>query len=342
LITQIIFIEKYFMEVCPMQTKRLLASLVLLTCAVTLFGGGRSQPASRDVSLPMDVVATTGMVGDVVANVVGTRGSVFVLMDDEIDPHLFRPTRSDIARMQQAHMIFYNGLNLEGQMGDTLVQLARSRPVYAVTELIDESFLLDDEDYEGAFDPHLWMDVSLWIKAIDVVVNALSEFDPAGASYYATNAAQYRQELSALDEYVRQVLSTIPAQRRFLVTAHDAFGYLGEAYGLEVIGIQGLSTESEAGLQDINTIVDFLVTNQIPTVFSETTVADRALMAVIEGAAARGHRITIGGELFSDAMGPAGTYEGTYIGMMDHNATTIARALGGNPPGRGWRGMLAE
>ena len=324
-----------------MLKRTVLGCLFALVFAASLFPGGRAEGAVSVVEYPIDIVATTGMVGDIVANVVGSNGSVFVLMDDEIDPHLFRPTRADIARMQSADMIFYNGLNLEGQMGDTLVQLARTRPVFAVTELVDEAILLEDEDYEGAFDPHLWMDVSLWMEAVEVVVLALSEFDPAGAEYYRSKADVYLAELEELDAYVREVLASIPAARRFLVTAHDAFGYLGQAYGLEVIGVQGLSTESEAGLEDINSLVSFLVENRISAVFAETTVADRALMAVIEGAASRGHQVAIGGELFSDAMGPVGTWEGTYIGMMDHNATTIARALGGSAPARGFRGRLA-
>ncbi|TVQ98137.1 MAG: manganese transporter [Spirochaetaceae bacterium] len=318
-----------------------LGCVFALVIAVSLFAGGRAERVASVLEYPIDIVATTGMVGDIVANVVGSNGTVFVLMDDEIDPHLFRPTRADIARMQRADMIFYNGLNLEGQMGDTLVQLARTRPVFAVTELIDESVLLDDEDYEGAFDPHLWMDVSLWMEAVEVVVLALSEFDPAGADVYRSNADAYLTELAELDAYVREVLASIPAARRFLVTAHDAFGYLGAAYGIEVIGVQGLSTESEAGLEDINSLVSFIVEKRISAVFAETTVADRALMAVIEGAGSRGHRVAIGGELFSDAMGPAGTWEGTYLGMIDHNATTIARALGGSAPARGFRGRLA-
>lgn len=324
-----------------MLKKIVLGCVFALVIAVSLFAGGRAERVASVLEYPIDIVATTGMVGDIVANVVGSNGTVFVLMDDEIDPHLFRPTRADIARMQRADMIFYNGLNLEGQMGDTLVQLARTRPVFAVTELIDESVLLDDEDYEGAFDPHLWMDVSLWMEAVEVVVLALSEFDPAGADVYRSNADAYLTELAELDAYVREVLASIPAARRFLVTAHDAFGYLGAAYGIEVIGVQGLSTESEAGLEDINSLVSFIVEKRISAVFAETTVADRALMAVIEGAGSRGHRVAIGGELFSDAMGPAGTWEGTYLGMIDHNATTIARALGGSAPARGFRGRLA-
>ena len=325
-----------------MVKKLLLCSLIALTGVMSVVAGGRSEPDDvRSTDDLIDIVATTGMIGDIVAHVVGSRGSVFVLMDDEIDPHLFRPTRSDIARMQQADIIFYNGLNLEGQMADTLVQLARERPVFAVTELFEESVLLEDEEDEEYFDPHLWMDVSLWMQAVEKVVSAMSEFDPARADYYRDNADAYLLELAELDAYAREVIASVPANRRFLVTAHDAFQYLGQAYGIEVIGVQGISTESEAGLEDINSLVNFIVRNQITAVFAETTVADRALMAVIEGAAAQGHEVLIGGELFSDAMGPSGTWEGTYIGMIDHNVTTIARTLGGSPPPRGFRGRLS-
>ncbi|TVQ24530.1 MAG: manganese transporter [Spirochaetaceae bacterium] len=322
--------------------KVLAAGIMCLVFMSPMFAGGRSEgPAADRTDGPVDIVATTGMIGDIVSNVVGERGSVFVLMDDEIDPHLFRPTRSDIARMQRADIIFYNGLNLEGQMADTLVQLARGRPVYAVTELFDETTLLEDEEDEDYFDPHLWMDVSLWMRAVENVVAAMSEHDPPGADDYRSNADLYLRELAELDEYAREVIASIPSERRYLVTAHDAFQYLGRAYGLEVIGVQGISTESEAGLEDINSLVNFIVQNRITAVFAETTVADRALMAVIEGAAAQGHEVVIGGELFSDAMGPAGSWEGTYIGMIDHNVTTIARTLGGSPPPRGFRGRLS-
>ncbi|TVQ40709.1 MAG: manganese transporter [Spirochaetaceae bacterium] len=318
--------------------------LLALSIAVSLSAGGAAEPelVALETSYPLDVVATTGMVGDVVRQVAGHNGQVHVLMGEEVDPHLYRPTRADIARMQRADIIFYNGLHLEGRMGDTLVQLARRRPVYAITELVDEAILLDDDEYEGAFDPHLWMDVRLWMKAVEVVVTALSELDPAGAEEYRVNADSYVAELAELDAYVRQIMATIPRGRRVLVTAHDAFGYFGKAYDIEVIGVQGISTESEAGLEEINSLVAYIVDTGVSAVFAETTVPDRALTAVIEGAAARGQQVRIGGELFSDAMGPAGSYEGTYVGMIDHNATTIVRALGGVAPEGGFRGRLSR
>jgi len=217
-----------------------------------------------------------------------------------------------------------------GRPTDVLIRVARrGKPVWDVTEEILDSgdyVMTDEEDY---FDPHVWMDVQGWIMAVDVVAEALADFDPKNADHYAANAASYTAELEKIDAYAREVIASIPENQRYLLTAHDAFSYLGRAYGIEVRGIQGISTESEAGVRDIEELVDFLVVNRIPSVFVETSVSDKNVRALVEGAAARGHDLKIGGKLFSDAMGPAGTYEGTYIGMIDHNATTISNALGG-------------
>jgi manganese/zinc/iron transport system substrate-binding protein len=184
------------------------------------------------------------------------------------------------------------------------------------------------------------MDVQGWIQAVAVVAEALSEFDPAHAAFYKTNAEAYTARLTDLDAYAKRVLASIPENQRVMITAHDAFNYLGRAYDLEVVGIQGISTESEAGLKDINRIVGLLVDRKVPAVFVETSVSDKNVKALIEGAGARGHTVKIGGTLFSDAMGKAGTYEGTYIGMIDHNVTTITRALGGEAPAGGMLGKL--
>lgn len=314
-----------------------LAGAVLIPGHVTAGGTPEERP-----EYPLEIVATTGMIGDLVAHVVGEVGTVQVLMGSEVDPHLYRPTRADIGRMQNADIIFYNGLMLEGRMGDTLVQLARQKPVYAVSELVDENRFRLHDDYEEAYDPHLWMDVALWRDAVQVVVQALSEVDPTHADGFQSRGAAYAARLDELDAYIREIMASIPAGRRYLVTAHDAFGYFGDAYDIEVIGVQGMNTESEAGLEDINSLVRFIVEREISAVFAETTVPDRALGAVIEGAAAQDHRVVIGGELYSDAMGPTDTYEGTYIGMLDHNATTIVRALGGEAPTGGWNNRLSD
>ena len=297
--------------------------------------------AARDY--PYRVTATTGMVADIVRQVAGDRGEVSSIIGEGVDPHLYVPTRSDVASLIDADIVFYSGLLLEGKMTDTLIKVASSvRPVHSVTELVDESALLAPDEFAGHFDPHLWMDVSGWMQAVDAVTGALAEFDPSAADGYRKRAAGYRAGLAELHDYALRVVGSIPERQRILVTAHDAFNYFGRAYGLEVEGIQGMSTESEAGLDRINRLVDLLVTRQVGAVFVETTIAERNVRALIEGAAARGHTVVVGGELFSDAMGQPGTYEGTYVGMLDHNITTVARALGGEAPERGFQGKLSH
>lgn len=290
---------------------------------------------------PYRIGATVGMVGDIAKAVAGDKGEVTFVIGAGVDPHVYNPTRSDVAMLLRSDIIFYAGLLLEGQMADVLSKIARKRPVHAVTELIPDAYLLHDPA-TGHSDPHVWMDVGGWMQAVDVVAEALAAFDPPNGDFYRANAASYLKKMKALDDYARQAMASIPQAQRVLVTAHDAFGYMGRAYGLEVMGIQGLSTESEAGLKDINRIVDELVRRKIPAVFVESSVSDKNVRALIEGAASRGHTVKIGGELFSDAMGPAGTYEGSYIGMIDHNVTAITRALGGEAPAAGMQGRLSH
>jgi manganese/zinc/iron transport system substrate-binding protein len=289
----------------------------------------------------MKVAATVGMVADIVREVAGEKADVTHIIGSGVDPHVYNPTRSDVATLLKSDIIFYAGLLLEGQMADILVKVSRKRPVYAVTELLTKSYLIYDEETNHD-DPHVWMDVSGWIKAVDVVVEALADFDPPNRAGYQANAARYREQLKRLDAYARQSIASIPETKRILVTAHDAFNYMGRAYGIEVLGIQVLSTESEAGIKDINRIVDTLVQRRIPAVFVETSVSEKNVKALIEGAASQDHAVRIGGSLFSDAMGPSGTYEGSYVGMIDHNVTVITRALGGNAPERGMQGKLSS
>ena len=272
---------------------------------------------------------------------VGDKADVTNLIGSGIDPHLYTPTRSDVAALMRADVVFYNGLLLEGRMSSALERVSRGdRVVHAVTKLLDPEDLLSPKGAQGHHDPHVWMDVSAWSKAVRVVADEMSTFDPANKDYYQANADAYLEKLAKLDVYVKTAIQSIPEQQRVLITAHDAFNYFGRAYGLKVMGIQGLSTESEAGLADINGLVDYLVDNKIKAIFVESSVADGNVKALVEGAASRGHEVKIGGELFSDAMGMSGTYRGTYIGMIDHNATTIARALAGSAPEGGMDGQL--
>lgn len=314
---------------------------IAYAAAVAAFAPGAAATAGP-TEYPYRAVATTGMVADIVRHVAGDKAEVANLIGEGVDPHLYKPTRNDVVALQEADIVFYSGLLLEGKMTDVLVKLARrGKAVYAVTELLSEKDLLEPPALEGHYDPHVWMDVSAWSRAVEAVSRSLGEFDPSNAAYYTDNAKRYRAELDTLHEYTRRVIASIPEGRRVLVTAHDAFGYFGRAYGIEVRGIQGISTESEAGLEDINRLVDFLVERDVRAVFVETSVAEKNVRALLEGARSKGRTVTIGGGLFSDAMGAPGTYEGTYIGMIDHNATTIARALGGEAPAGGMQGRLS-
>jgi len=288
------------------------------------------------------VLATTAMIGDLVREVGGDRVRAEVLLGEGVDPHLYRATREDVARMLRADLIFYNGLLLEGKMTDAFVRVARAgRAVYAVTELLPEGSLIEPDGAAGHFDPHVWMDPRAWATAAELIAAKLAEHDPGGTDSFARNLAALRQRIASLDAWAAQAIASIPERQRLLVTAHDAFGYFSRRYGIEVLGIQGISTESEAGVRRIQEFVDLLAERRVPAVFVESSVSDRNIQALVEGAGARGHRVTIGGTLFSDAMGAPGTYEGTYLGMIDHNVTAIVTALGGQAAPRGFAGKLA-
>lgn len=324
-------------DFCGRNLRRvLLAGFMVL---VFLAAPPPSVQAGYKGKYPYKVGATVGMVGDIVREVAGEKAQVTNIIGAGVDPHVYNPTRNDVAVLLKSDIVFYSGLLLEGQMADILVKVARRRNVVAVTERLKENYLIQNTA-TNHHDPHVWMDVQGWIRAVEVVRESLASFDPPNASYYSENAKAYLAELEALDAYARKVIQSIPRNQRIMVTAHDAFSYMGRAYGIEVIGIQGLSTESEAGLKDINRIVDELVRRNIPAVFVETSVSDKNVKALIEGARAQGHKVKIGGSLFSDAMGKPGTYEGTYLGMIDHNVTVIARALGGDAPEGGRLGKL--
>ena len=288
----------------------------------------------------LNVVATTGMIADAARQIGGADVEVTALMGAGVDPHAYRQTRSDIAAMTRADLVLWHGLYLEAQMEDFFHGLARKREVVAVAEAMPKDLLRGHDDYADKFDPHVWMSPELWKHVVREVARALTAARPALADRFAASLDRHIGELDRLSDYGRRVVSGVPQENRVLVTAHDAFGYFGRDYGFEVMGLQGISTQSEAGLNRIGALVDTLVERQIKAVFVETSVADRSMRALIEGAAAKGHAVAIGGELFSDAMGADGTYEATYVGMLDHNFTTIAGALGAEVPGAGMDGKL--
>jgi len=302
---------------------------IILVAVMLLNGCARASPeAPADLSnRPIRAVATTGMVADIVTSVGGPRVQVTTLMGPGVDPHLFVPSEGDVTRLSSADMLFHNGLHLEARMGDMMKKMPGKVTSVAVAEAIDQSRLLSPEAFQGAHDPHVWFDVSLWMTTVDRVRDALVERDPPHADAYRANADVYRAQLTELDAYVRRQAGSIPASRRVLVTAHDAFGYFGRAYGFEVKGLQGISTATEAGAADVQELAAMIAERQIPAIFVESSVPARAIEAVQEAVKARGWQVAIGGELFSDALGAQGTAEGTYIGMVRHNIDTITKAL---------------
>ncbi|MDF1716803.1 MAG: zinc ABC transporter substrate-binding protein [Antarcticimicrobium sp.] len=308
-----------------------------LICALAALPLGMSVALAE---VPLEVVTTTGMIADAAQQIGGDAVKVRALMGPGVDPHAYRQTRSDIVALANAGLVLRHGLYLEAQMEDFMRELGEGGTVVAVAEGLPRDVLIGHDHYEDKFDPHVWMDPNLWRRVVGVVRDALIDARPGDEAVFRANAEAHLAELTELSDYTARVLSSVPDDRRVLVTAHDAFNYFGQAYGFEVVGIQGISTESEAGLRRISELVDMLVDRKIGAVFVESSVSDRNIRALIEGAAAQGHKVVIGGELFSDAMGEPGTYEGTYLGMIDHNATVIAGALGGDVPEKGMQGLL--
>lgn len=273
------------------------------------------------------VLTTTGMIADLVQQLAGSYVSVDSLMGPGIDPHLYKPTQGDLERLLKADLVFYNGLHLEGKMSDILAKLAKKKKVIAVSEKINTSLLLKPAEFEGNYDPHIWFDVQLWSQAAEVVAQHLFQLIPEYQATIKSNHSKYQQELLELDAWVRQQIQLIPSRHRVLITAHDAFGYFGKAYGIEVIGLQGISTAAEFGLHDIVKIVDLVVTREIPAIFVESSVPKKFITAVQEAVKAKNKNVIIGGELFSDALGAPNSTAANYIGMLQHNVKTIVRAL---------------
>lgn len=295
------------------------AALLVLT------GCGNDTAESDNGNGKLDVVTTTGMIGDLVENIGGKHVEVTSLMGPGVDPHLYKATQGDVKTLDSADMIFYNGLHLEGKMTDIFEMMSKDKPTIAVTEDFKENQLRKVGATEH--DPHVWFDVKLWIVAAEAVKKELIAKDPDHEAEYRENYEEYVLQLEELDKYVHEEINKVPEDQRVLVTAHDAFGYYGQSYGLDVRGLQGINTLSEYGSKDVTDMRNYLVENKIKAIFIESSVPKKAIEAVIQGAGKQGHKVEIGGELFSDAMGERGTEEGTYIGMVRHNTDTIVRAL---------------
>ncbi|MDC7124736.1 MAG: zinc ABC transporter substrate-binding protein [Spirochaetales bacterium] len=301
--------------------------LCLSICAV-IFTGCQKKEDSKSVSYSsenkMNVVATIGMIGDVAQNIGGDRISVYSMMGAGVDPHLYKAKAGDLERLNKADLILYNGVHLEAKMADVLEKLSTTKNITAVGNSINEKDLIT---VEQAHDPHIWFDVNNWILVSGVIKDALVRTDPEGKSVYESNYNAYKAKLEKLDSYVKEKAAAIPENRRVLITAHDAFNYFGRAYGFEVRGLQGISTVSEAGTGDVRDLADFIAENKIGALFVESSVSPKSIKALQAAVQDRGWNIEIGGELFSDAMGDAGSFEGTYIGMVTHNIDTITKGL---------------
>ena len=312
-----------------MKTLKVKMAVVMMLLLGILTAGCSTTSNNKELdNEKLKVTSTIGMIGDVVANIGGQHVESIRLMKPGIDPHLYKASQGDIAKLENADLIFYNGLQLEGKMGEIFKKVEQQKPTIAVTKKLSKELLLQGDVSAGTeFDPHVWFNVQYWISVAEVITEELVKVDPKNAKYYEENAKSYIDQLQVLHEYAKEQIASIPEDSRILVTAHDAFGYFGEAYGMKVVGLQGLSTESEVGSKDVSTLRDFLVKNEIKAVFVESSVPKDTIQAVIEGAKEKGHDVKIGGELFSDAMGEEGSVEGTYIGMFYHNVDTIVSAL---------------
>ncbi len=309
----------------------LFAFVIILFVACDRQSDKANEKASSSTGIsserPIRVVTTIGMITDIVQNVGGDRVSAIGLMGAGIDPHLYKASEGDVARLAGADLIFYNGLHLEGKMAGVLERMQDQVKTVAVTHDIDRGVLLAPPEFEGAYDPHVWFDVTLWMKAVERVRDTLIEIDKDSAELYRANTEIYLAQMEELHDYVMQQAGRVSPDQRVLVTAHDAFNYFGRVYGFEVRGLQGISTAAEAGTADVQALVQFIVERRIPAMFVETSVPRRSIEAVQAAVKAKGFSVEIGGQLFSDAMGASGTPEGTYLGMVRHNIDTIVASL---------------
>lgn len=298
--------------------------LSFLVVSLWIFCIGCSSETTTNTE-QLQVTTTTGMIADIVKQVGGKHVEVTALMGPGVDPHLYKASAGDINKLEQADIIFYNGLYLEGKMTDILQQIAKKKTVIAVAEQIDKKKLIATG--ANQYDPHIWFDVSLWMEAVKQVEQGLSKADPTHQQDYQKQAQQYLDQLQALDREIKEQIQTIPKEQRILVTAHDAFGYFGRAYDIQVVGLQGLSTASEYGLKDVQRLVNLIVQKKIKAVFIESSVPKKSIEAVVNGAKAKNWQVNIGGELYSDALGGPGSEADTYIKMVRANVDTIVSSL---------------
>jgi manganese/zinc/iron transport system substrate-binding protein len=287
-------------------------------------------------SMPIKIVATVGVISDILKHLGSERLEVETLVPNATDPHLYKPTEQNNATLAKANIIFQNGLALESGLTESLAIYCKKKPCFAVSELLNEKVLIRAGDLSTNFDPHVWMDLLLWKEVVEIMTSILKTFDPSYAELYEANSQRYTSQLTALHSYVRNVIGSIPRDQRTLVTAHDAFNYYGRAYEIAVRGVQGISTTSSPELRDINALIDFVIERKVQVVFSEKGVSPKNVETLIAGAKAREHSITSGGMLYADTLEQGSTKESSYLGVIAFDTDVIAKALGGIVPPNGF------
>jgi manganese/zinc/iron transport system substrate-binding protein len=329
--TKVCIFAKVFllpMLFCTMYQAQKSIIAVFFVCLACILGACEHKKTQKNTKLR--ILCTTGMIADGIKNIVQDSAEVVALMGEGVDPHLYKATTGDLEKLYEADLIFYNGLHLEGKMGQILHKLSSLKPTIALGEGLDKEALLWVDSANHVADPHIWFDVVLWAKSLHYAAKQLPKYDPKNRLYYEQNAANYCQRLSNLDSMVGQKIRQIPDNQRILITSHDAFNYFGRRYGIAVRGLQGVSTTAEFGLRDVSELVTLICNNKIKAIFTETSVSEKSIEAVVQGCKARQHEVKIGGHLFTDAMGAAGTPQGTYIGMIETNLALISKGLQAN------------
>lgn len=298
---------------------------IVVLFALCVLSCGNKEGGKSDV---LNVVTTTSMITDLVKNVGGDLIHVQGLMGAGVDPHLYKASAGDVTRLSEADIIFYNGLHLEGKLVEVFEKMGSAvKSQVALGEYLDTSTLIGSDYFASNYDPHVWFNIQYFKQFVSIVVDELSAKDPKNRMNYSANGEAFITKLDALENEIKRIIQTLPEEKRILVTAHDAFNYFGKSYGFEVVGLQGLSTATEAGVKDVQRLSQFIIDKQVKSIFIESSVPRRTIEALEAAVQAKGHNVTIGGSLYSDALGNDGTVEGTYIGMFTYNVNTIVNAL---------------
>jgi manganese/zinc/iron transport system substrate-binding protein len=275
----------------------------------------------------LKVVVTTTMLTDLVKNIGGDLIDLQGLMGAGVDPHLYKASEGDVSKLFNADVIFYNGLHLEGKLVAVFEKMETQKTTVALGEFLAKEGLIGSDYFASNYDPHVWFNIQYFKEFSDKVTSVLSDKDPKNAASFTANNLAYQQKLDLLHTAVVNTIATLAPEKRILVTAHDAFNYFGKAYGFKVVGLQGLSTATEAGVQDVQKLSEYIIANKVKAIFIESSVPRRTIEALQEAVISKGHQVSIGGSLYSDALGDGGSVEGTYVGMFLYNIKTIVNAL---------------